>query len=49
MDGGYAGDNLKDALAETGDWTIEIVKRSDSATGFELLLRRSVVERTQLG
>ena len=45
-DGGYAGDKLKDALAETGDWTIEIVKRSDIAKGFVLLPRRWVVERT---
>ncbi len=29
-----------------GDWTIEIVKRSDTAKGFEVLPRRWVVERT---
>jgi transposase len=34
------------ALAGLGKWTLEIVKRSDSATGFMLLLRRWVVERT---
>ena len=45
-DGGYAGDKLKDALADLGDWTIEIVKRSDFAKGFVLLPRRWVVERT---
>lgn len=45
-DGGYAGDKLKDALAGLGDWTIEIVKRSDCAKGFVLLPRRWVVERT---
>jgi len=45
-DGGYAGDKLKGALAELGDWTIEIVKRSDTAKGFVLLPRRWVVERT---
>jgi transposase len=27
-------------------WTIEIIKRSDKAKGFEVLLRRWVVERT---
>ena len=29
-----------------GDWTVEIVKRSDHAAGFEVLPRRWVVERT---
>ena len=29
-----------------GDWTVEIVKRSDAAKGFVLLPRRWVVERT---
>jgi transposase len=45
-DGGYAGDKLKDALARIGKWTLEIIKRSDAAKGFELLPRRWVVERT---
>ena len=45
-DGGYAGDKLRHALAGRGDWTIEIIKRSDVAQGFELLPRRWVVERT---
>ena len=45
-DGGYAGDKLLDALKTLGDWTIEIVKRSDVAKGFVLLPRRWVVERT---
>jgi transposase len=44
--GGYAGDKLKTALEKLGKWTIEIVKRSDAAKGFVLLLRRWVVERT---
>ncbi len=46
MDGGYAGDKLKAALRGHGDWTIEIIKRSDTAKGFEVLPRRWVVERT---
>ena len=45
-DGGYAGEKLKDALANVGKWTLEIIKRSDTAKGFELLPRRWVVERT---
>jgi len=45
-DGGYAGDKLRDAMAQFGRWTFEIIKRSDAAQGFELLPRRWVVERT---
>src|SRR5207302_8327674 len=29
-DAGYAGDKLKNALTDQGEWTIEIVKRSDT-------------------
>ena len=46
MDGGYAGGKLKAALRGHGDWTIEIIKRTDTAKGFEVLPRRWVVERT---
>jgi len=45
-DGAYAGDKLETALAGRGQWTLEIVKRSDQAKGFEVLPRRWVVERT---
>jgi transposase len=45
-DGAYAGAKLDEALAALGRWTIEIVRRSDAAKGFELLPRRWVVERT---
>jgi transposase len=45
-DGGYAGDKLQAALADKGRWTLEIIKRSDAAEGFEVLPRRWVVERT---
>lgn len=45
-DGGYAGPKLRGAVEKIGCWTIEIVKRSDTAKGFEVIPRRWVVERT---
>jgi transposase len=42
----YNGPNPHDALAKFGKWTIEIVKRVAEATGFTLLPRRWLVERT---
>jgi transposase len=45
-DGGYAGPKLGKALQKIGQWTLEIVKRSDDVTGFKVLPRRWVVERT---
>ncbi len=36
-DGGYAGEKLEQSLVPPGDWTIDIVKRSDLAKGFVLL------------
>ncbi|SPJ26453.1 IS5 family transposase [Palleronia abyssalis] len=45
-DGGYAGPKLRDALKQIARWTVQIVKRSDTAEGFEVLPRRWVVERT---
>jgi len=45
-DGGYAGGKLTSALQSLGEWTVEIVKRSDAAGGFKVLPRRWVVERT---
>lgn len=45
-DGGYAGPKLRNALTGIGRWMIQIVKRSDTTEGFEVLPRRWVVERT---
>jgi transposase len=45
-DGGYAGPKRRAALNGHGDWTIQVIKRSDTAKGFEVLPRRWVVERT---
>lgn len=45
-DGGYAGGKLRTALRRKGDWTIDIIRRSDRAKGFRILPRRWVVERT---
>jgi transposase len=45
-DGGYAGPKLRGKLKKIGCWTMEIVKRSDKAKGFEVIPRRWVVERT---
>lgn len=42
----YRGDQLLNALADCGPWTIEIVKRPEGVKGFQLLPRRWVVERT---
>ena len=45
-DGGYAGDKLQAALQEMGGPSIEIVKRPAGVTGFVVITRRWVVERT---
>lgn len=45
-DGGYAGDKLQAAIAGAGHLTIETIKRSDKAQGFQVLLRQWVAERT---
>ena len=45
-DGGYQGPRVAAAVARTGDWLLEIVKRSDRAVGFEVIPKRWIVERT---
>ena len=42
----YSAQKLEEALASLGQWTLEIVRRSEFAKGFTLLPRRWVVERT---
>ncbi|GCE88858.1 hypothetical protein MSKU15_0459 [Komagataeibacter diospyri] len=45
-DGGYAGEKLRTAPEQLGQWTIEIVRRSDRAVGFVVLPKRWIVERS---
>jgi len=44
-DGGYAG-KLIEWTRELGHWILQIVKRSDDVTGFVVLPKRWIVERT---
>jgi putative transposase len=44
-DGGHAGKLIEWAKA-LGGWTLQIVKRTDDITGFVVLPRRWIVERT---
>ena len=45
-DGGYAGDKLEVAMLNMEGPAIEIVRRPNQATGFVVVTRRWVVERT---
>lgn len=42
----YRGPQLRNAIADCGPWSIEIVERPPGVKGFQLLPRRWVVERT---
>ena len=42
----YRGEQLRNAIADCGPWTIQIVERPPGVKGFQLLPRRWVVERT---
>ena len=42
----YRGAQLREAVADCGSWTIEIVERAAGVKGFQLLPRRWVVERS---
>lgn len=45
-DGGYRGPKLAGAIRKLGDWVLEIVKRNDDLSTFEVLPHRWIVERT---
>jgi transposase len=42
----YRGAQLREAVADCGPWTIQIIERPPGVKGFQLLPRRWVVERT---
>ncbi len=46
VDGGYTGENLARVVKQLCNARVEVIKRSDVITGFQLLPRRWVVERT---
>ena len=45
-DGGYSGQPMIDWVRQLAGWVFEVIKRSDETTGFVILPRRWVVERT---
>lgn len=42
----YRGDQLKNAVAASGQWNIQIIERPAGVKGFLLLPKRWIVERT---
>jgi putative transposase len=45
-DGGYQGQPMIDWVFDLAGWVFEVIKRTDDLTGFHVLPRRWVVERT---
>ncbi len=45
-DAGYQGPKAAKAVAKTGPWRLEIIKRSDGAKGFMVQAKRWIVERS---
>ena len=45
-EGGYGGGKLRGALDKTGKWTIQIIKRSDTAKGVEATIKSAVARIT---
>ncbi|MGV2827889.1 transposase [Myxosarcina sp. GI1(2024)] len=46
VDGGYTGKNLARVVKKLCNAEVEVIKRSDDSSGFQILPRRWVVERT---
>ena len=46
VDGGYKGQDFMKSVMDNYGWVLETILRSDDVTGFEVLPRRWVVERT---
>ena len=45
-DAGYQGERVRKTARKTGRWRVEIVRRPTDATGFVILPKRWIVERT---
>ena len=45
-DAGYQGERVQQTARKTGCWRVEIVKRPSGATGFVVVAKRWIVERT---
>lgn len=46
VDGGYTGENFARVVKQLCNAKVEVIKRSDNSSGFQVLPRRWVVERT---
>ena len=46
VDDGYTGENLARVVQQLCNAKVEVIKRSDNSSGFQILPRRWVVERT---
>jgi len=45
-DAGYQGERVRQAARKAGSWRVEIVKRPPDTTGFVVVAKRWIVERT---
>ena len=46
VDGSYSGDPLSQWCQEEGGWELEVVDRNREASGFQVVPKRWIVERT---